>query len=353
VRILITGGSGFIGSALIRHLIEASDAAIINVDKLTYAAPPGALAAVNGHPRYVFERVDIVCEREVARVFQTYDPDRVVHLAAESHVDRSIDGPAPFLETNVRGTYVILEAALQHWRKLPSPRQDAFRLHHVSTDEVFGSLGPTGLFVEESRYEPNSPYSATKAASDHLVRAWHHTYGLPVVVSNCSNNYGQFQFPEKLIPLTVVRALCGESLSVYGDGNNVRDWLHVEDHARALDIVMSRGRAGESYNIGGDSQRTNIAVVREICSLLDELRPKSPHRPHEQLIAFVRDRPGHDYRYAMNISKIRAELRWAPRETFASGLRKTVLWYLENRVWWENIRAERHGGTRLGVAPTG
>ncbi len=351
--ILVTGGSGFIGSALIRHLIAATDATIVNIDKLTYAAPPGALAAVEGNRRYAFERVDIACAPDMARIFTTYDPDAVIHLAAETHVDRSIDGPAPFVETNIHGTYVLLDAALRHWRKLPCSRHDAFRLHHVSTDEVFGSLGATGRFTEATRYDPRSPYSATKAAADHLVRAWHRTYGLPVVISNCSNNYGPFQFPEKLIPLTIVRAICGEGLPIYGDGGHIRDWLHVEDHARALVTVTTRGEPGESYNIGGGGERTNLDIVRQICRLLDELLPDSPGFPHERLIEFVADRPGHDRRYAMDIGKIGCELGWTPRETLAGGLRKTVLWYLENRAWWERIRAEPYAGARLGLAAPG
>jgi dTDP-glucose 4,6-dehydratase len=350
MTVLVTGGAGFIGSAVVRLLIAETGHRVVNLDKLTYAANPDALDAVAGHPRYRFERADICDAAALADIFARHDPDAVMHLAAETHVDRSIDGPAAFVQTNVVGTQILLDAALRHWRGMPAGRAARFRFHHVSTDEVFGSLGPTGLFTETTRYEPNSPYSASKAASDHLVRAWHGTYGLPVVLSNCSNNYGPFQFPEKLIPLTIVKALSGEALPVYGTGDNVRDWLHVEDHARALLDVLARGRVGESYNVGGRSERTNIEVVRSICAQLDEMAPCAAGRKHADLITFVADRPGHDKRYAMDASKIERELGWVPRETFESGLRGTVSWYLENRPWWERIRLSRYGGGRLGLA---
>ncbi len=350
MKILVTGGAGFIGSAVVRLLIAETTHCVVNLDKLTYAANPDALAAVADHRRYRFERADICDAAAVADVFAQHDPDAVMHLAAETHVDRSIDGPAVFVQTNVVGTQILLDAALRHWRGMPAERAARFRFHHISTDEVFGSLGPTGRFTETTRYEPNSPYSASKAASDHLARAWHATYGLPVVLSNCSNNYGPFQFPEKLIPLTIVKALCEEALPVYGTGDNVRDWLHVDDHARALLDVLTRGRVGESYNVGGRSERTNIEVVRAICALLDELAPRAGGRTYAGLITFVADRPGHDKRYAMDASKIERELGWVPRETFESGLRGTVSWYLENRAWWERIRASRYAGDRLGLA---
>jgi dTDP-glucose 4,6-dehydratase len=350
MRVLVTGGAGFIGSAVCRLLVGEFDATVLNVDKLTYAANLTSLRAIEGHPRYAFRRADI-CDREaISDTFREFDPDAVLHLAAESHVDRSIDGPAAFIATNIEGTYVLLEIALAYWKRLPAKRAKRFRFHHVSTDEVFGSLGAAGKFTETTAYRPNSPYSATKAASDHLVRAWHETFGLPIVVSNCSNNYGPYHFPEKLIPLAILKALHGEAIPVYGEGDNVRDWLYVEDHARALSTILSEGRVGECYNIGGSAERTNLDVVTSICRLLDEMLPGSPHRPHEQLITFVADRPGHDRRYAMDTTKIGRELRWTPRETFDSGLRKTVAWYLENRWWWEEIWARRYHGERLGTA---
>jgi dTDP-glucose 4,6-dehydratase len=350
MRVLVTGGAGFIGSAVCRLLVGEFDATVLNVDKLTYAANLTSLRAIEGHPRYAFRRADI-CDREaISDTFREFDPDAVLHLAAESHVDRSIDGPAAFIATNIEGTYVLLEIALAYWQRLPAKRAKRFRFHHVSTDEVFGSLGPVGKFTETTAYRPNSPYSASKAASDHLVRAWHETFGLPTVVSNCSNNYGPYHFPEKLIPLAILKALHGEAIPVYGEGDNVRDWLYVEDHARALSTILSEGRVGECYNIGGNAERTNLDVGTSICRLLDEMLPGSPHRPHEQLITFVADRPGHDRRYAMDTTKIGRELRWTPRETFDSGLRKTVAWYLENRWWWEEIWARRYHGERLGTA---
>ncbi len=353
MKILITGGAGFIGSEVIRLLIRESDATVINVDKLTYAANLDSLTEVADDPRYHFEPVDICDAGEITRVFKQYRPDAAMHLAAESHVDRAIDGPADFIKTNVNGTYVLLETALRYWSELEGERKGAFRLHHVSTDEVFGSAGDGEYFTEVSPYRPNSPYSASKASADPLVRAWHKTYGLPVVMSNCSNNYGPYQFPEKLIPLTILNAIEGEPLPVYGRGENVRDWLYVDDHARALWLILRHGRIGESYNVGGNSERTNLQVVRAICGLLDRLNPEAPHRPHEQLIDFVTARPGHDLRYAIDISKIKRELGWRPRETFESGLERTVRWYLDNRGWWQGIRDDRYWGQRLGLGTAG
>lgn len=349
MKLLITGGAGFIGSALIRFLIRETPAAIVNVDKLTYAASPGALDTVAGDPRYLFEKVDICDGVAMAEVFARHRPDAVMHLAAESHVDRSIDGPAAFIETNIVGTFRLLDVALAYWKTLPEEARRAFRFHHVSTDEVYGSLGAEGLFTEETPYQPNSPYSASKASSDHLVRAWHHTYGLPVVTSNCSNNYGPFQFPEKLIPLMTINGILGKPLPVYGRGDNVRDWLHVDDHARALWTVLTRGRPGDTYNIGGHNEVANIDVVHGICDLLDILRPDPDGRTHRRLITFVTDRPGHDRRYAIDAGKIARELGWTPRETFASGLRRTVEWYVERPFWWQDILDHRYTGTRLGL----
>lgn len=349
MKILLTGGAGFIGSAVIRHLIGETDWTVVNVDKLTYAANLESLASVADDKRYRFEQVDICDAREVARLFAEHRPDAVMHLAAESHVDRSIDGPGAFVQTNIVGTYTLLDTAHDYWRALPDDAQRTFRLHHISTDEVYGSLGPEGRFTEDTAYAPNSPYSASKASADHLARAWHHTYGLPVVISNCSNNYGPCQFPEKLIPLIIINALEGEPLPVYGVGANVRDWLYVEDHARALALILAEGRVGEKYNVGGDAERTNIDVVRAICALMDELCPDSPHRPHDKLIAFVADRPGHDLRYAIDSTKIKRELGWAPRESFETALRKTVAWYLDNRDWWQRIRDGGYRGERLGM----
>jgi len=349
VKVIVTGGAGFIGSAVVRYLIEETDWEVVNLDKLTYAADLTFLEPVSGDPRYQFERVDICDRAALEELFARHRPDAVMHLAAESHVDRSIDGPADFIRSNIVGTYTLLEAARRYWDGLAGARKRAFRFHHVSTDEVYGSLGPVGRFVEETPYRPNSPYSASKAAADHLVRAWHKTYGLPVVTSNCTNNYGPRQFPEKLIPLTILNAVAGERLPVYGKGENVRDWLHVEDHARALVLILRHGRIGEKYNVSADCERTNIAVVRRICAILDELLPDSPHRPHERLIAFVADRPGHDERYAMDSTKLRRELGWAPRFDFEDGLRQTIRWYLDNKGWADRIRAERYGGERLGL----
>jgi dTDP-glucose 4,6-dehydratase len=346
--LLVTGGAGFIGSALVRHLLAQTDIAVINVDKLTYAANPDALAMVADNPRYRFEQVDICNRPAIDRLFDEYRPDAVMHLAAESHVDRSVDSPAEFIQTNIVGTYTLLEASLSYWRNLSNPSRERFRFHHVSTDEVYGSLGETGLFSEQTAYGPNSPYSASKASSDHLVRAWHKTFGLPVVISNCSNNYGPFQFPEKLIPLMTLNALQRQPLPVYGRGLNVRDWLYVEDHARALLTIITRGAVGETYNVGGNNQMPNIDVVEAICDLVDEMAPERRSSSRRSLITFVEDRPGHDQRYAIDASKLRRELGWTPSETFSTGLRKTVEWYVANRAWWEKLR-QRYDGRRLGL----
>ena len=351
MKLLVTGGAGFIGSAFCRYLIRETDATVINIDKLTYAANLESLADITNDVRYRFENVDICDETEVERVFREHQPDAITHLAAESHVDRSIDEPAAFIQTNVVGTYVLLEVVRRYLEELEDARKTRFRFHHVSTDEVYGSLGPDGLFREDTTYAPNSPYAASKASADHLVRAWHKTYGLPVVISNCSNNYGPFQFPEKLIPLMIINGLEGKPLPVYGSGENVRDWLHVDDHARALHRVLAEGRLGEKYNVGGDAERRNIDVVRGICTLLDRFVPDSPFRTHESLITFVADRPGHDVRYAMDTSKVVRELGWEPAKTFETGLEKTVRWYLDNRSWWERIRSSDYRGERPGLGP--
>ena len=350
--LLVTGGAGFIGSAVIRHLLAATNIAVINADKLTYAANPKALAGVAENQRYQFERIDLCDRRGLDRLFARYRPDAVMHLAAESHVDRSVDSPAAFIQTNIVGTYTLLEVSLGYWRRLSTGDRERFRFHHVSTDEVYGSLGETGRFTEETAYQPSSPYSASKASSDHLVRAWHKTFGLPVVVSNCSNNYGPFQFPEKLIPLMIVNALQRRPLAVYGRGLNVRDWLYVEDHARALATILTRGAIGETYNVGGNEERRNIDVVEAICDLVDELAPELGYGTRRNLITFVDDRPGHDQRYAMDTSKLTRDLGWVPRETFETGLRKTVEWYLANRPWWEALR-QRYDGARLGLGGVG
>lgn len=352
MKVLITGGAGFIGSALIRYLVNETDARIINVDKLTYAATPEALDEVGSSPRYEFEKADICDGATMARIFAEHRPDAVMHLAAESHVDRSIDSPAAFIDTNVVGTYKLLEAALNYWHALDDDKRGQFRFHHISTDEVYGSLGETGLFSEETAYRPNSPYSASKAASDHLVRAWHHTFGLPVITSNCSNNYGPYQFPEKFIPLMLIRGLRGEPMPVYGKGENIRDWLFVDDHVRALWTILTRGRSGETYNVGGDSEMRNIDVVEFICDLVDEIAPRSKAGSRRELITFVDDRPGHDLRYAIDASKVRHELGWKPAESFSSGLRKTATWYLENLAWSDRILKNTYDGSRLGLSDT-
>jgi dTDP-glucose 4,6-dehydratase len=348
-KVLVTGGAGFIGSAVIRLLVGEVGCAVVNVDKLTYAANPSSLALIDQSPLYAFEQVDI-CDRDaVVSVLQRHAPDAIMHLAAESHVDRSIDGPGDFIQTNIVGTYSLLEAARGYWMQLDEEAKARFRFHHISTDEVFGSLGAEGAFTEETRYDPRSPYSASKASSDHLVRAWSETYGLPVALSNCSNNYGPYHFPEKLIPLIIIKGLKGEPLPVYGKGDNIRDWLYVDDHARALWAILSRGRAGESYNVGGNEEISNLDVVKRICAVLDELAPRADGGKREGQITFVQDRPGHDFRYAIDASKLSDELGWTPGETFATGLRKTVTWYLENNGWWQPILDGRYAGQRLGA----
>ena len=348
-RFLVTGGAGFIGSAVVRRLLQTAGREVLVVDKLTYAGNLDSLAPVAADPNYRFLKADICDAAAMREAVEGFAPDVIMHLAAESHVDRSIDGPGEFVSTNVGGTFTLLQAALAYWRGLPGERRDGFRFHHISTDEVFGSLGPDGLFREDTAYQPNSPYSASKAASDHFVRAWNHTYGLPTVMTNCSNNYGPYHFPEKLIPLMILNGLEGKPLPVYGRGDNIRDWLYVDDHADALILVAERGRAGETYNIGGRSERRNIEVVRTLCALLDELAP-DPQGGHGRLIAHVADRPGHDQRYAIDAGKIERELGWRPAETFETGLRKTVQWYLDNRTWWERVRSGVYRGERLGVA---
>ena len=347
--LLVTGGAGFIGSALVRKLVRETDYTVVNVDKLTYAGNLESLAEVEASPRYHFEQADIGDSARMRALLEAYRPAGVLHLAAESHVDRSIDGPGEFVQTNVVGTFALLQESLRHWRQAFGGG-DGFRFLHVSTDEVFGSLGATGYFTEETPYAPNSPYSASKAASDHLVRAWHHTYGLPAVTTNCSNNYGPYQFPEKLIPLVIQRALAGEPLPVYGRGENVRDWLYVDDHVDALLAVAERGRPGETYAIGGGAERANIDVVRRVCALVAELAPGEAPRDPAALIRFVADRPGHDLRYAVDAGKIARELGWRPRETFESGLRKTVAWYVANRAWCAAVQRGTYGGERLGLA---
>lgn len=351
-KILVTGGAGFIGSAVVRHIIRDTQDTVINLDKLTYAGNLESLVDVSESERYYFEQVDICDRTELDRVFSEHQPDRVMHLAAESHVDRSIDGPAAFIETNVMGTYHLLEAARQYWSSLEEANKSAFRFHHISTDEVYGDLeGTDDLFIETTSYAPSSPYSASKASSDHLVRAWQRTYGLPTLVTNCSNNYGPYHFPEKLIPLMILNALDGKPLPVYGDGMQIRDWLFVEDHARALYKVVNEGEVGETYNIGGHNEKANIEVVKTICALLEELRPDKPAgvESYESLITYVKDRPGHDVRYAIDATKIAQELGWTPEETFESGIRKTVEWYLNNPQWWQRVLDGSYSLERLGA----
>ena len=348
-RFIITGGAGFIGSAVVRHLINETDHDVLVVDKLTYAGNLASLAPVRDNPRFQFLKADIADAAAMQAAFDSFQPDIVMHLAAESHVDRSIDGPADFLHTNVVGTFVLLQAALQYWNTVAGKSRAAFKFHHVSTDEVYGSLGADGIFDEESPYRPNSPYAASKAASDHFVRAWSHTYGLPVVVSNCSNNYGPYHFPEKLIPLVILNGLEGRPIPVYGKGENVRDWLYVEDHARALVLIAERGEAGATYNIGSNNERSNIALVRSICQLLDLSAPDKSIGAREALITFVDDRPGHDLRYAIDASKLQRELGWQPQENLDSGLQKTVQWYIDNHAWWRPIRKTVYAGERLGI----
>lgn len=352
MKILVTGGAGFIGSAVIRHIINNTQDQVVNLDKLTYAGNLESLVSVSGSDRYAFEQVDICNRQELDRVFAQHKPDAVMHLAAESHVDRSIDGPAAFIETNIIGTYQLLEAAKDYWKNLDESRKTEFRFHHISTDEVYGDLeGPEDLFAETTPYAPSSPYSASKASSDHLVRAWKRTYDLPTLVTNCSNNYGPYHFPEKLIPLMILNALEGKPLPVYGKGNQIRDWLFVEDHARALYKVVTEGKVGETYNIGGHNEKQNIDVVHTICELLDELHPAKnlPIKSYKELITFVKDRPGHDIRYAIDASKIKRELGWVPEETFESGIRKTVEWYLANLQWAHRVQDGSYQRERLGV----
>lgn len=351
--ILVTGGAGFIGSAVCRYLVGKGDTRVINLDRLTYAGNLASLAEIENHPNYRFVQGDISDTASVTALLTEERADAIMHLAAESHVDRSIDGPADFIETNIVGTFRLLQAALAYWRGLDAERQSAFRFHHISTDEVFGDLPfDEGVFTEETPYDPSSPYSASKAASDHLVRAWHHTYGLPVVLSNCSNNYGPFHFPEKLIPLVILNALHEHPLPVYGAGENVRDWLYVDDHAKALERIVSAGRPGESYLIGGRAERTNLEVVRTICRLLDEKRPRAGGASYEDLITFVTDRPGHDRRYAIDPSKAERELGWHAEESFATGMSKTVDWYLAREDWWRPLRDKKYAGERLGGSPS-
>lgn len=346
-KIIVTGGAGFIGSALIRYLVAGHLAEVLNLDKLTYAGNPESLQEVAGSPLYHFEKLDICDAEGVSKLFAEFQPDALIHLAAESHVDRSIDDPLAFIRTNITGTAALLQCALTYWQTLSDSRKAAFRFQHVSTDEVYGSLGRDGYFTEQTPYDPKSPYSASKASSDHLVRAWHHTFGLPVLISNCSNNYGPYHFPEKLIPLVILNALEGKSLPIYGKGDNIRDWLYVEDHAKALWLIQQKGIPGETYNIGGHNERTNLEVVRTICRILDELRPKKSGS-YEDQIDFVQDRPGHDLRYAIDPSKLRNTLGWVPETDFDSGIRKTVQWYLDNDWWWRPIRERKYAGERLG-----
>lgn len=349
MRILVTGGAGFIGSALVRHLIAETEHEVLNLDKLTYAGDLRSLDRVAGDNRYAFRQADVADGAAIRAALRDFRPDVVTHLAAESHVDRSIDGPAEFIQTNIVGTFVMLSEVLAYWQGLDPRAKEAFRFHHISTDEVFGSLGDTGFFTETTPYDPRSPYSASKASSDHLVRAWHHTYGLPVLVTNCSNNYGPYHFPEKLIPLMIVKGLAGEALPVYGDGGNVRDWLYVDDHARALTRVFEAGKPGESYIIGGRAERTNLQVVHAICDTLDRLRPRTDGKSYREQITFVADRPGHDHRYAIDPSKLARELGWKAQESFETGIDKTVRWYLDNEAWWGPILARSDAGQRLGL----
>lgn len=350
MKILVTGGAGFIGSAVIRHVIHKTNDEVLNIDKLTYAGNLESLKEVDQSPRYKFRQIDICDKEALDQVFDSFQPNLVMHLAAESHVDRSIDGPAEFISTNIVGTYNILEVARAYWTTLPENRKQSFRFHHISTDEVYGDLeGTTDLFTETTAYAPSSPYSASKASSDHLVRAWQRTYGLPTLITNCSNNYGPYHFPEKLIPLVILNALDGKDLPIYGKGDQIRDWLYVEDHARALYKVVTEGVVGETYNIGGHNEKQNIEVVKTICKILDELKPQTNTKPYESLITFVTDRPGHDLRYAIDASKIKNNLGWTPDETFESGIRKTVQWYLNNLEWCRRVQDGSYQRERLGA----
>ena len=352
MKIIVTGGAGFIGSAVIRQYINDTSHEVINLDALTYAGNLESLSSVDQSPRYCFEQVNICDIAEIERVFKQHQPDAIMHLAAESHVDRSIDGPAEFIQTNIVGTYNLLDVAKKYWDGLEGEKKTHFRFHHVSTDEVYGDLDETGYFTEETSYEPSSPYSASKASSDHLVRAWHRTYGFPNVITYCSNNYGGYQFPEKLIPLVTLNALEGKPLPIYGKGDQIRDWLHVDDHARALRLVLETGKNGETYNIGGHNEKTNLDVVKTICGLLDKLVPDSPYIPHESLITYVADRPGHDLRYAIDADKIARELGWTPEETFESGIEKTIEWYLQNSKWCQHVQDGSYQRERLGTNET-
>ena len=352
-RILVTGGAGFIGSAVVRHIIATTDDHVLVLDKLSYAGNLASLAPVANNPRFAFDKVDICDRMAVDKAIAAFQPDLIMHLAAESHVDRSIDGPLAFIETNIVGTYMMLEAARHYWNTLPALEKSAFIFHHISTDEVFGDLeNDSDYFTESTPYAPSSPYSASKASSDHLVRAWHRTYGLPVIVTNCSNNYGPYHFPEKLIPLMIINALAGKPLPVYGDGGQIRDWLYVDDHARALYQVVTQGKAGETYNIGGHNERRNIEVVETLCALLEELAPQKPAgiTQYHDLITWVTDRPGHDRRYAIDAGKIERELGWRPEETFESGMRKTVSWFIDNQAWWQSILDGSYRVERLGLS---
>jgi len=350
MKILVTGGAGFIGSAVIRHIIHNTDDEVLNIDKLTYAGNLESLKEIDQNPRYTFQQIDICDKEALEKAFNSFQPNLVMHLAAESHVDRSIDGPAEFIKTNIVGTYHLLEVARQYWQNLDEISKQQFKFHHISTDEVYGDLeGTTDLFTETTSYAPSSPYSASKASSDHLVRAWHRTYGFPILVTNCSNNYGPYHFPEKLIPLVILNALEGKALPIYGKGNQIRDWLFVEDHARALYKVVTEGKIGETYNIGGHNEKQNIEVVKTICHILDELQPQENGQPYESLITFVKDRPGHDLRYAIDASKIANELNWTPTETFDSGIRKTVEWYLSNMAWCSRVQDGSYQRERLGA----
>ncbi len=351
MKIIVTGGAGFIGSAVIRHIISNTDDEVLNIDKLTYAGNLESLRDIAQSARYNFQQIDICDKEALEQAFNSFQPNLVMHLAAESHVDRSIDGPAEFINTNIVGTYHLLEVARQYWQNLGNIGKQQFKFHHISTDEVYGDLeGTTDLFTETTPYAPSSPYSASKASSDHLVRAWHRTYGFPIVVTNCSNNYGPYHFPEKLIPLVILNALDGKALPIYGKGNQIRDWLYVEDHARALYKVVTEGKVGETYNIGGHNEKQNIEVVKTICKILDELKPQENGQPYESLITFVKDRPGHDLRYAIDANKIANELNWTPKETFDSGIRKTVEWYLNNMDWCSRVQDGSYQRERLGAS---